>query len=152
MFVISLIEGRQNTGLCAGHRGTLPWTEPDRLPVLMEFTIWRDKRRWYLGGCHGCQCRDRGIRDGFLVVVTLEHLRLPGTHTVHTSHCRKAMESGEACSALRHRIPETWSGSRRVCILALSLETFRQWHPTPVLLPGKSHGQRSLVGCSPWGR
>ena len=27
----------------------------------------------------------------------------------------------------------------------------RQWHPTPVLLPGESHGQRSLVGCSPWG-
>ena len=28
----------------------------------------------------------------------------------------------------------------------------RQWHPTPVLLPGKSHGQRSMKGCSPWGR
>ena len=28
----------------------------------------------------------------------------------------------------------------------------RKWHPTPVLLPGKSHGWRSLVGCSPWGR
>ena len=28
----------------------------------------------------------------------------------------------------------------------------RRWHPTPVLLPGKSHGQRSLVGWSPWGR
>ena len=28
----------------------------------------------------------------------------------------------------------------------------KQWHPTPVLLPGKSHGQRSLVGYSPWGR
>ena len=27
----------------------------------------------------------------------------------------------------------------------------RQWHPTPVLLPRKSHGRRSLVGCSPWG-
>ena len=27
----------------------------------------------------------------------------------------------------------------------------RQWRPTPVLLPGESHGQRSLVGCSPWG-
>ena len=27
----------------------------------------------------------------------------------------------------------------------------RWWHPTPVLLPGKSHGRRSLVGCSPWG-
>ena len=28
----------------------------------------------------------------------------------------------------------------------------RQWQPTPVPLPGKSHGWRSLVGCSPWGR
>ena len=28
----------------------------------------------------------------------------------------------------------------------------RQWQPTAVLLSGKSHGQRSLVGCSPWGR
>jgi len=28
----------------------------------------------------------------------------------------------------------------------------RQWQPTPVLLPGKSHGRRSLVGCSPWVR
>ena len=27
----------------------------------------------------------------------------------------------------------------------------RQWHPAPVLLPGISHGWRSLVGCSPWG-
>ena len=25
-------------------------------------------------------------------------------------------------------------------------------NPTPVLLPGKPHGRRSLVGCSPWGR
>ena len=28
----------------------------------------------------------------------------------------------------------------------------RQWHPTPLLLPGKSHGWRSLVGYSLWGR
>ena len=28
----------------------------------------------------------------------------------------------------------------------------RQWNPTPVLLPRKSHGRRSLVSCSPWGR
>ena len=28
----------------------------------------------------------------------------------------------------------------------------RQWQPTPVLLPGKSHGWRSLAGYSPWGR
>ena len=28
----------------------------------------------------------------------------------------------------------------------------REWHPTPVFSPGKPHGQRSLVGNSPWGR
>ena len=27
----------------------------------------------------------------------------------------------------------------------------RKWKPTPVFLPGKSHAQRCLVGCSPWG-
>ena len=36
--------------------------------------------------------------------------------------------------------------------LYYSLFWRRRWHPTPVLLPGKSHGRRSLVGCSPWGR
>ena len=35
-------------------------------------------------------------------------------------------------------------------LLHMSLRR-RQWHPTPVLLPGNSHGRRSLVGCSPWG-
>ena len=27
----------------------------------------------------------------------------------------------------------------------------REWQPTPIFLPGDFHGQRSLVGCSPWG-
>ena len=42
-----------------------------------------------------------------------------------------------------------------VCRLFTSTILFcwrRQWHPNPALLPGKSHGRRSLVGCSPWGR
>ena len=40
------------------------------------------------------------------------------------------------------------------CHLQTSLTTYwrRQWHPTPVLFLGKSHGQRSLLGCNPWGR
>ena len=41
-------------------------------------------------------------------------------------------------------------------VTSLSLFIFlhwrRKWQPNPVLLPGKSHGQRSLVGCSQWGR
>ena len=42
-----------------------------------------------------------------------------------------------------------------VCVCSVYIKfvvALRQWHPTPVLLPRKSHGQRSLVGCSPWGR
>ena len=42
------------------------------------------------------------------------------------------------------------SSSNLHCIRYISQR--RQWHPTPVLLPGKSHGRRSLEGCSPWGR
>ena len=39
------------------------------------------------------------------------------------------------------------------CLFVKSSWLFRrrQLQPTPVLLPGKSHGRRSLVGCSPWG-
>ena len=36
--------------------------------------------------------------------------------------------------------------------LPTKVHLLKEWHPTPVLLPGKSHGWRSLVGCSPWGR
>ena len=58
----------------------------------------------------------------------------------------------------RHRnIPSSRierSNGRVLFRKALHLHVFRdlwQWHPTPILLPGKSHGWRSLVGCSPWG-
>ena len=40
---------------------------------------------------------------------------------------------------------------RSKCILISWLQSTRQWQPTPVLFPGKSHGQRSLVGCCLWG-
>ena len=35
--------------------------------------------------------------------------------------------------------------------LPLMIPWRRKWQTTPVSLPGKSHGQKSLVGCSPWG-
>ena len=41
---------------------------------------------------------------------------------------------------------------REVGLVIWNAASHWQWHPTPVLLPGKSHGWRSLVGCSPWGR
>ena len=39
-------------------------------------------------------------------------------------------------------------GTGPSCPLGIS-DRRRQWHPTPALLPGKSHGRRILVGCSP---
>ena len=37
-------------------------------------------------------------------------------------------------------------------VYSTSMKRRRQWQSTPVLLPGKSHGRRSLVGYSPWRR
>ena len=42
---------------------------------------------------------------------------------------------------------ESWARS-----LGWKIPWRRKWQPIPVFLPIKSHGQRSLVGCSPWGR
>ena len=45
------------------------------------------------------------------------------------------------------------SGARWGMNLIMNRLNFREGNgtPTPVLLPGKSHGRKSLVGCSPWG-
>ena len=43
----------------------------------------------------------------------------------------------------------------KICVLWFTVIQMsngrRQWQPTPIFLPGKFHGRRSLVGCSPWG-
>ena len=46
--------------------------------------------------------------------------------------------------------PPQWEASAPKLESSLLSNRRRQWHPTPVLLPGKSHRQRSLVSCSPW--
>ena len=50
-------------------------------------------------------------------------------------------------TSLTTRLPLTASIFSRSC----NCPRRRRWQPTPVLLPGKSHGWRSLVGCSSWG-
>ena len=49
-------------------------------------------------------------------------------------------------TSLRWYLSVVW-----LCISLAIVDGRRQWHPTLVLLPGKSHGRRSLVGCSPRG-
>ena len=51
--------------------------------------------------------------------------------------------SGEDCLQFRRPTFDSW---------VRTIPWRRKWQPTPVFLPGKSHGQRSLAGYSPWGR
>ena len=97
------------------------------------------------------------------------------TGTFRTSHGRKperdlGMKLPPKCecawSVFQRIVSEAWWENWGLCgnlefgdfglflLTTMIFESYqwrRQWHPTLVLLPGKSHGQRSLVGCSPWG-
>ena len=68
-------------------------------------------------------------------------LRYSAFFMVHLSH--PYMTTGKIIALTR------WAFVSKVMSLIFNMR--RQWHPTPVHLPGKSHGWRSLEGCSPWG-
>ena len=46
----------------------------------------------------------------------------------------------------------TWTFKEKPVLVFQSYIRRRQWHPTPVLLPGESQGRGNLVGCRLWGR
>ena len=62
----------------------------------------------------------------------------------------RQIAQGPSISFYRKVLPEPHP--QRFYFNSLEKGQRRQWHPTPVLLPGKSHGWRRLEGCSPWGR
>ena len=64
---------------------------------------------------------------------------------------RELMMDREAWGAAIHVVTKSWTRLSDWTELNWGICWRRWWHSTPVLLPGKSHGQRSLVGCSPWG-
>ena len=82
----------------------------------------------------------------------------PQTHSIRVTwkHIRNA--DPQAPHTHRPTRSETCGGGGRqeesnLCFNSFSEASQRmQWHPAPVLLPGKSQGRRRLVGCSPWGR
>ena len=72
----------------------------------------------------------------------------------HSTHLplRQAAPKEASPTALPRLMPTVGGRRLRFHFQPIIVEIWRrQWHPTPVLLPGKSHGWRSLVGCSPWG-
>ena len=74
---------------------------------------------------------------------------LPSPITTNLERCIQRMVSSPTKQIGKTLKPQKPHHS----VLALVAEAIRrrQWQPTPVLLPRKSHGRRSLVGCSPWG-
>ena len=87
---------------------------------------------------------------GHIMVLFLVFLRT--RHTVIPSGCIN-LHSHQQCRGVPFS-PHPFQHLLFVDFLMRATLTSRrrQWHPTPVLLPGKSHGRRSLEGCSPWGR
>ena len=75
-------------------------------------------------------------------------LRRGGVRDSTSSAVSQASNLPSPDSAPSLGVSECWSLS--ACPFARLQGLF--WHPTPVLLPGKSHGPRTVVGCSPWGR
>ena len=85
----------------------------------------------------GCQCK-RPKRQGFYLWVGKIPWRRKWQPTP-VFLLENSMDRG-AWQATVHGIAKSWTQLK-----------WSQWHLTPVPLPGKSHGWRSLVGCSPWG-
>ena len=74
----------------------------------------------------------------------------PGTVRCHDPETVRLIPCTVRC-LWDHVLPLRSASSSVGLVDCISYCWRRQWHPTPVLLPGKSHGWRSLVGCSPWG-
>ena len=75
---------------------------------------------------------------------------------VSLSELQELVTDREAWRAVIHGYTKSWTRlsdlTELIAVLYLYIYIWRrQWHPTPVLLPGKSHGRRSLVGCCLWG-
>ena len=105
-----------------------------------SFRSWSDRRNRTLHLFHGVHRRSSQMmldgsgrivsRGTFYLGAYRQGIRLPWWLS--------AKEPG--CQCRRGRF-SSWVGK---------IPQRRAWQPTPVYLPGKSHGQRSLVGCSPW--
>ena len=91
-----------------------------------------------------------------------EVLSIKSHNTVYSPYCEFQDWSSKRCRTHRHRSTTVLSSKESACQCrshqrcsfdpwVRKLPWRRAWQPTPVFLPGESHGQRSLVDYSPWG-
>ena len=130
-------------------------TKPPYLNRLVIFPF----SRWCSGKEFACQCRrcTRQVRSLEIVKTPpwrREQLPTPVSLPVE-SHGQRSLEGYSPWGRKELDMTEHTHLLAPVTLSKCTIGDMvqaRQWHPTPVLLPGKSHGWRSLVGCSPWGR
>ena len=78
----------------------------------------------------------------------LHHQTRGSTHSAIRAHRRRGYLGPNPSYEAQECLSETYTLDM---FLSQPTNQRRRWHPTPALLPGKSHGWRSLVGCSPGG-
>ena len=89
-----------------------------------------------------CHCRDKPpifMLDVPMIYSLQFHPKCTELCTLHASLITTNLCSSKSLAP--HFLDKNW----------YSVVGRRQWHPTPVLLPGKFHGWKSMEGCSPWG-
>ena len=99
-----------------------------------------------------CKCTDCVYWFTYQWALSLPYLLTTENDATMTWVCKYLLESCLPYFGVtpRSRITESY-GNPTFNFLRDLHAGRRWWHPTPLLLPGKPHGRRSLVGCSPWG-
>ena len=133
--------------LCTGPHAFCRW------PSHLLYFLWERQEVRVIAGC-----RRTRIRRWLCVRSSPARQGVPGRDKGHTffshspvsqlyANASQMALSGEEpacrCARCKRRGFDPWVGK---------IPWRRAWHPTPVSLPGESHGQRSLAGHSPWGR
>ena len=81
------------------------------------------------------------------VIVWQEHSGLKNTHLLPSM-----TSSSINVKCVPSKVDEETHKRAHIQSIVLTFYSGREWQPTPVFLPGRSQGQRSLTGYSPWGR
>ena len=127
------VSGDQSTGISTS-ASVLPIKIQDWFPLTL--TCW-------------ISLQTKGLSRVFSNTTVCKHLRRSAFFMIHLSH--PYVTTGKTIALTRR----TFVGkvmSLLFNMLSRLVIQRRQWQPTPILLPGRSHGPRSLVGYSPWGR
>ena len=111
------------------------------LPGTLYYSAWNNN-----GTCHFVI---------YVLVLVSQSLRSPrkmaGLSKIHRTRLMVNPDRGAWWAAV-YGVAQGRTRLKRFSSSCSSSSQRRQWQPTPSLLPGKSHGQRSLIGYSSWGR